>query len=110
MDGRFSRLTRSIATLSHKFSKFRIFRLKAPVHHHVFGLVFMKEDEGVADVVVAFVDGGGDLLHHLLLGLRGYARRCFDVTYRHFPSPLRELPPPIPFAPPPSARLNGSHV
>src|SRR5260370_23980157 len=91
MDGRFYRLTRSIATLSHKFSKFRIFLLKAPVHHHVFGLVFMKEDEGVADVVVAFVDGGGDLLHHLLLGLRGYARRGFDVKYRHLRSPLSEL-------------------
>src|SRR5258708_29743558 len=51
----------------------------------------MKADEGVADVVVAFVDGGGDLLHHLLLGLRGYARRCFDVAYRHLRSPLSEL-------------------
>src|SRR5262249_30887415 len=70
------------ADLPQDFLEVGVFRLQTPLHGHVFRRVLAKEYQRVSDVV-SLVDGSGDLLHQLPLGVRAKARRGLDKDNRH---------------------------
>src|SRR5262249_52289507 len=65
-----------------RFQELRIFGLETPIEGNVLCWVLPEEDQGVS-YVVGLVDGGGDLLHHLLFGCRANARGRLEKNNRH---------------------------